>query len=365
MTPPTSSSASSAKTTSATSSAPDSFFTAPLTEADPDIAAAIRGELGRQRHEIELIASENIVSRAVLEAQGSVLTNKYAEGYPGNRYYGGCEYVDVVENLARERASKLFYNAEYVKVQPHSGSQANMAVYFTFIKPGAVVLGLDLSHGGHLTHGSKVNFSGKMYNFFPYQTRKEDGRVDLDQVRDLALQHKPKMISIGASAYSRDWDYAAFRKIADEVGAFLWADIAHTAGLIVAGELNNPMAYCHVVTTTTHKTLRGPRGGLILMGKDFENPFGITAPKSGRVKKMGELVDSQIIPGIQGGPLMHVVAAKAVAFREAADSSFKNYAKQVKTNAKALCEALIEKGFQIVSGGTDNHLMLIDLRNKK
>ncbi|MGH7738931.1 MAG: serine hydroxymethyltransferase, partial [bacterium] len=233
------------------------------------------------------------------------------------------------------------------------------------VRPGDTVLGLDLSHGGHLTHGSKVNFSGKMYNFFPYQTRKEDGRVDLDQVRDLARKHQPKMISIGASAYSRDWDYADFRKIADEVGAFLWADIAHTAGLIVAGELNNPMAHCHVVTTTTHKTLRGPRGGLILMGKDFDNPFGVTAPKSGRTRKMGELLDSQIIPGIQGGPLMHVVAAKAVAFREALNPSFKVYAHQVKVNAKALSVALIEKGFQIVSGGTDNHLMLIDLRNKK
>ncbi|HET9870728.1 MAG TPA: serine hydroxymethyltransferase, partial [bacterium] len=313
----------------------------------------------------ELIASENFTSLAVMAAQGGVMTNKYAEGYPGNRYYGGCENVDRVEDLARERASRLFFGAEYVNVQPHSGSQANMAVYFTFVQPGDVVLGLDLSHGGHLTHGSKVNFSGKMYNFFAYQTRKEDGRVDLDQARDLARKHKPKMISIGASAYSRDWDYAAFRKIADEVGAFLWADIAHTAGLIAAGELNNPMPHCHVVTTTTHKTLRGPRGGMILMGKDFDNPFGVTAPKSGRVRKMGELLDSQIIPGIQGGPLMHVVAAKAVAFREALDPSFKDYAKRVKANAKALCQALVERGFQIVSGGTDNHLMLIDLRNKK
>jgi glycine hydroxymethyltransferase len=334
-------------------------------KSDPEVFDANVNEIKRQNEKLELIASENFTSLAVMAAQGGVMTNKYAEGYPGNRYYGGCENVDRVENLARERASRLFFDAEYVNVQPHSGSQANMAIYFTFVQPGDVVLGLDLSHGGHLTHGSKVNFSGKMYNFFPYQTRKEDGRVDLDQVRDLALKHKPKMISIGASAYSRDWNYAAFRKIADEVGAFLWADIAHTAGLIVSGELNNPMAYCHVVTTTTHKTLRGPRGGLILMGKDFENPFGIIAPKSGRVKKMSELIDSQIIPGIQGGPLMHVVAAKAVAFREALDPSFKTYAKQVKANAKALCEALVEKGFQIVSGGTDNHLMLIDLRNKK
>jgi glycine hydroxymethyltransferase len=333
-------------------------------KADPQVWEANRNELKRQNEKLELIASENFTSLPVMAAQGGVMTNKYAEGYPGNRYYGGCEYVDVVENLARERASKLFYNAEYVNVQPHSGSQANMAVYFTFIKPGDTVLGLDLSHGGHLTHGSKVNFSGKMYNFFAYQTRKEDGRVDIDQARDLARKHKPKMISIGASAYSRDWDYAAFRQIADEVGAFLWADIAHTAGLIAAGELNNPMDYCHVVTTTTHKTLRGPRGGLILMGKDFDNPFGITAPKSGRTRKMGELLDSQIIPGIQGGPLMHVIAAKAVAFNEALLPSFKSYAKQIRANAKTMAEALTGFGFQIVSGGTDNHLMLIDLRNK-
>jgi len=334
-------------------------------KADPQVWEANRNELKRQNEKLELIASENFTSLPVMAAQGGVMTNKYAEGYPGNRYYGGCEYVDVVENLARERASKLFSNAEYVNVQPHSGSQANMAVYFTFIKPGDTVLGLDLSHGGHLTHGSKVNFSGKMYNFFAYQTRKEDGRVDIDQARDLARKHKPKMISIGASAYSRDWDYAAFRQIADEVGAFLWADIAHTAGLIAAGELNNPMHYCHVVTTTTHKTLRGPRGGLILMGKDFDNPFGITAPKSGRTRRMGELIDSQIIPGIQGGPLMHVIAAKAVAFNEALQPSFKSYAKQIRANAKTMAEALTGFGFQIVSGGTDNHLMLIDLRNKR
>ncbi|HUO56843.1 MAG TPA: serine hydroxymethyltransferase [bacterium] len=336
-----------------------------LKKADPQIYEATIGELRRQNDKLELIASENFPSSAVIETLGNVMNNKYAEGYPGNRYYGGCEWVDVAENLARERASKLFFGAEYVNVQPHSGSQANMAIYFTLINPGDTVLGLDLSHGGHLTHGSKVNFSGKMYNFFAYQVRKEDGRVDIDQARELAKKHKPKMISIGASAYSRDWDYPAFRRIADEVGAFLWADIAHTAGLIVAGELNNPMPHCHVVTTTTHKTLRGPRGGMILMGKDFDNPFGVVAPKSGRVKKMGELLDSQIIPGIQGGPLMHVVAAKAVAFKEALDPSFTTYAKQVKANAKALCEALIGHGFQVVSGGTDNHLMLIDLRNKK
>ena len=335
-----------------------------LKTADPEVYEANFNEYKRQNEKLELIASENFTSMAVMAAQGGVMTNKYAEGYPGNRYYGGCEYVDVVENLARERAKALFSNAEYVNVQPHSGSQANMAVYFTLIKPGDTVLGLDLSHGGHLTHGSKVNFSGRMYNFFAYQVRKEDGRVDIDQVRTLARKHKPKLISIGASAYSRDWDYKAFRDIADEVGAFLWADIAHTAGLIAGGELNNPMPYCHVVTTTTHKTLRGPRGGMILMGKDFENPFGITAPKSGRVRRIGELFDSQIIPGIQGGPLMHVIGAKAVAFKEALQPSFKVYAKQIRANAKILAESLIGYGFNIVSGGTDNHLMLIDLRNK-
>ncbi len=334
-------------------------------KSDPQVWEANLNELKRQNEKLELIASENFTSLAVMAAQGGVMTNKYAEGYPGNRYYGGCEFVDVVENLARERARELFSMAEYVNVQPHSGSQANMAVYFTFVNPGDTILGLDLTHGGHLTHGSKVNFSGKMYNFFAYQTRKEDGRVDVDQVRDLAKKHHPKMISIGASAYSRDWDYAAFRKIADEVGAFLWADIAHTAGLIAAGELNNPMQFCHIVTTTTHKTLRGPRGGMILMGKDFDNPFGVTAAKSGRVRKMGELLDSQIIPGIQGGPLMHVIGAKAVSFAEALRPSFKDYAKQVKANAKVLCETLVGHGFQVISGGTDNHLMLIDLRNKK
>jgi glycine hydroxymethyltransferase len=335
-----------------------------LQAADAEVYEANWNEYRRQNEKLELIASENFTSLAVMAAQGGVMTNKYAEGYPGNRYYGGCECVDVVENLARDRAKALFSNAEYVNVQPHSGSQANMAVYFTFIKPGDTVLGLDLSHGGHLTHGSKVNFSGRMYNFHAYQVRKEDGRVDIDQVRTLARQHKPKLISIGASAYSRDWDYQAFRAIADEVGAFLWADIAHTAGLIVGGVLNNPMSHCHVVTTTTHKTLRGPRGGMILMGKDFDNPFGIVAPKSGRVRRMGELLDSQIIPGIQGGPLMHVIGAKAVAFKEALQPSFKDYAQQVKNNAKTLAEALTGFGFNIVSGGTDNHLMLIDLRNK-
>jgi glycine hydroxymethyltransferase len=335
-----------------------------LQAADPEVYAANLGELRRQNDKLELIASENFTSLAVMAAQGGVMTNKYAEGYPGNRYYGGCEWVDVVETLARERASRLFFGAEYINVQPHSGSQANMAIYFTFLKPGDTVLGLDLAHGGHLTHGSKVNFSGRMYNFFAYQVRREDGRVDLDLVRELARQHRPKLISIGASAYSRDWDYPVFRQIADEVGAFLWADIAHTAGLIVAGEQNDPMPYCHVVTTTTHKTLRGPRGGMIMMSKDFDNPFGVVAPKSGRVRKMGELVDSQVIPGIQGGPLMHVIGAKAVAFGEALRPEFKDYAKQIRANAKTLAESLIGHGFDVVSGGTDNHLMLVDLRSR-
>jgi glycine hydroxymethyltransferase len=335
-----------------------------LQAADPEVYAANLGELRRQNEKLELIASENFTSLAVMAAQGGVMTNKYAEGYPGNRYYGGCEWVDVAETLARQRASRLFFGAEYVNVQPHSGSQANMAVYFTFLKPGDTVLGLDLAHGGHLTHGSKVNFSGRMYNFFAYQVRREDGRVDLDQVRELAHQHRPKLISIGASAYSRDWDYPVFRQIADEVGAFLWADIAHTAGLIAAGEQNDPMPYCHVVTTTTHKTLRGPRGGMIMMAKDFDNPFGVVAPKSGRVRRMGELIDSQVIPGIQGGPLMHVIGAKAVAFGEALQPTFKDYAKQIRANAKALAEALIGYGFDVVSGGTDNHLMLVDLRSR-
>jgi glycine hydroxymethyltransferase len=336
-----------------------------LRQADPSVFEANSRELHRQNDKLELIASENFVSPAVMEAQGFVMTNKYAEGYPGNRYYGGCENVDLVENLARERASKLFGNAEYVNVQPHSGSQANMAVYFTFIKAGDPVLGLELSHGGHLTHGSKVNFSGRMYDFLAYGLDPKTGRVDLDNVRDMARKHKPKLISIGASAYSRDWDYKAFRAIADEVGAFLWADIAHTAGLIAAGLLNDPMPHCHVVTTTTHKTLRGPRGGMILMGRDFDNPFGVVAPKSGRTRKMGELIDSQIIPGIQGGPLMHVIGAKAVAFGEALQPAFKEYAAQIIRNARALAEGLISHGFDIVSGGTDNHSMLVDLRNKK
>ncbi len=330
---------------------------------DPEVYKAITGELYRQNDKIELIASENFVSRAVLEAQGSVLTNKYAEGYPGKRYYGGCEWVDVAENLALERVQKLF-GAEYANVQPHSGSSANMAVYFSFLQHGDTVLGMDLSHGGHLTHGSPVNFSGKFYNFVSYGVDPETGYIDYDDVRNKAREHKPKMITVGASAYSRNIDYKTFAEIAHEVGAFLMADIAHPAGLIAKGLLDSPVQHCHVVTSTTHKTLRGPRAGMILMGKDFENPFGIVAPKSGRTKMMSEIINSWVMPGIQGGPLMHVIAAKAVAFGEALTDDFKAYAEQVIRNAQALASALVEKGYNIISGGTDNHLMLIDLRNK-
>lgn len=334
-----------------------------LQESDPQIYNAIRNELIRQNDKLEMIASENFTSIEVMEAMGSVMTNKYAEGYPGKRYYGGCEFVDVAENLARERVKELF-NAEYANVQPHSGSQANMAVYFTLVKPGDKVLGMNLSHGGHLTHGSPVNFSGQLYNFVQYGINPETEMLDYDNIMELALKEKPKMITVGASAYSRNIDYKKFREIADASKAFLLADIAHPAGLIAKGLLNDPLPYCHVVTSTTHKTLRGPRGGVILMGKDFENPFGIKAPKSGRIKMMGELIDSMVIPGIQGGPLMHVIAAKAVAFKEALDENFKKYAEEVIKNAQSLANALIGYGFKIISGGTDNHLMLIDLRNK-
>ena len=334
-----------------------------LSKRDPEILNAIQNEINRQNTKLELIASENFVSRAVLEALGSVLTNKYAEGYPGKRYYGGCEFVDVAEDLARDRAKKLF-GAEYANVQPHSGSQANMAVYFTFVKPGDKVMGMNLSHGGHLTHGSPVNFSGQLYNFVAYGVKKETGYIDYDEVETIALREKPKMITVGASAYSRNIDYKAFRVIADKIGAFLFADIAHPAGLIAKKLLNDPLPHCHVVTSTTHKTLRGPRGGLILMGKDFENPFGIVAPKSGRKKMMSELIDSMVIPGIQGGPLMHVIAAKAVGFLENLQPDFETYAKQVIKNAQVLANKLTGLGYYIISGGTDNHLMLIDLRNK-
>ncbi len=333
---------------------------------DPEVFQAIQKEVERQNNGLELIASENFVSRAVLEAMGSPLTNKYAEGLPGKRYYGGCEYVDIVEELARERARKLF-RCDWVNVQPHSGAQANAAVYLATLKPGDTFLGLDLAHGGHLTHGSPVNFSGILYHAEYYGVEKDGplaGRIDMDKVRDKARKVRPKLISIGASAYPRDFDYKAFREIADEVGALLWMDMAHTAGLIAAGVLNDPMPYAHIVTTTTHKTLRGPRGGMILIGRDFDNPFGIRAPKSGRIKKMSEVLDSAVFPGTQGGPLMHVIAAKAVALGEALKPEFKEYARQVVRNAKAMAEAFLERGYNLVSGGTDNHLVLIDLRNK-
>jgi glycine hydroxymethyltransferase len=330
---------------------------------DPEVFGAITNEYERQRTKLELIASENFTSPTVMEVQGSVLTNKYAEGYPGNRYYGGCEFVDVAEDIARDRLKKLF-GAEYANVQPHSGSSANMAVYYSFLNIGDTVMGLSLAHGGHLTHGSPVNFSGKFFNFVPYELDPTTGQIDYNKVEALALQHKPKMITVGASAYPRDIDFKAFREIADKVGAFLFADIAHPAGLIAKGHLTNPMPYCDVVASTTHKTLRGPRGGLIMLGKNYDNPFGIVAPKSGRVKKMGEIIDSWVMPGIQGGPLMHVIAAKAVAFGECLTDEFNNYIIQVMKNAKALASALTDKGYNLVSGGTDNHLMLVDLQNK-
>lgn len=334
-----------------------------LQTSDPELYAAVHGEIQRQNSKLELIASENFVTPAVLEAVGSPLTNKYAEGYPGKRYYGGCEFVDIAEDLARSRAKQLF-GAEYANVQPHSGSQANMAVYFTFVRPGDTLMGMNLSHGGHLTHGSPVNFSGQFYNFVPYGVSAETGRIDFNEVDDLARKHRPKMITVGASAYSRNIDYKTFRDIADRAGAFLFADIAHPAGLIAKKLLDDPIPHCHVVTSTTHKTLRGPRGGLILMGKDFENPFGQVAPKSGRVKMMSELIDSMVIPGIQGGPLMHVIAGKAVAFREALQPDFTAYGRQVIRNAQTLAAELTKRGYRIISGGTDNHLMLVDLRTK-
>lgn len=334
-----------------------------LKQSDPEVFSAINNEINRQNTKLELIASENFVSPAVMEAVGSPLTNKYAEGYPGKRYYGGCEFVDVAEDLARDRVKKLF-GAEYANVQPHSGSQANMAVYFTLVKPGFKLMGMNLSHGGHLTHGSPVNFSGQFYNFVAYGVNKDTGVIDYNEVETIATKERPKMITVGASAYSRNIDYKAFRQIADKVGAFLFADIAHPAGLIAKKLLNDPLPHCHVVTSTTHKTLRGPRGGLILMGKDFDNPFGITAPKSGRTKKMSELIDSMVIPGIQGGPLMHVIAGKAVAFKEALEPSFEAYGKQVIKNAQTLAAKLMSLGYYIISNGTDNHLMLVDLRSK-
>ena len=329
---------------------------------DVQISDLIRKEEERQSEGIELIASENFVSNQVLEALGSVCTNKYAEGYPGARYYGGCEVVDQIEQLAIDRLCKLF-DAEYANVQPHSGAQANMAVFFTCLKPGDTFMGLDLAHGGHLTHGSPVNMSGKMYHAIGYQLNKETGLVDYDDMERKALEFKPKLIIGGASAYSREWDWERMRAIADKVGAIFMVDMAHPAGLIAAGLLKNPVKYAHIVTSTTHKTLRGPRGGVILIGKDFDNPWGITTPK-GEIKKMSAMINSAVFPGIQGGPLEHCIAAKAVAFYEALQPEFRDYQIQVQKNAKALAEAFIKKGYYIVSGGTDNHLMLIDLRPK-
>ena len=329
---------------------------------DLQIFELIASEHERQCSGLELIASENYVSDDVLKAMGSICTNKYAEGYPGHRYYGGCEVVDEAEELARTRLKKLF-GAEWVNVQPHSGAQANGAVLFAVLKPGDTFMGLNLAHGGHLSHGSSVNTSGVLYNAVGYDLNPETGRVDYDKMEKLALECRPKLIIGGGSAYSREWDYARMRKIADEVGALLMIDMAHPAGLIAAGLLDNPLKYAHIVTSTTHKTLRGPRGGIILLGKDFENPWGLKTPK-GEIKMMSQILDSAIFPGTQGGPLEHVIAAKAVAFGEALQPEFKEYQMQVKKNAKVLADELIKRGFTIVSGGTDNHSMLVDLRNK-
>lgn len=331
-------------------------------QRDTEIFDLIKEEENRQMNGLELIASENFVSKGVLEAAGSVLTNKYAEGYPGKRYYGGCEVVDKVENLAIERLKELF-NAEYANVQPHSGSQANTAVFHACMKPGDKFLGFDLSHGGHLTHGSPVNFSGRLYEPVFYGVKEETGVIDYDAVAEIAEREKPKMIIAGASAYSREIDYKRFREIADSIGAILFADIAHPAGLIAKGLLGDPLPHCHVVTSTTHKTLRGPRGGVIMMGKDFENPFGQKL-KNGNLKMMSALLDSGVFPGNQGGPLEHIIAAKAVAFGEALTDEFLYYTVQVKKNAKALAAAFVDKDYKVISGGTDNHMMLIDLRNK-
>lgn len=329
---------------------------------DTEIFSLIQEEQSRQSHGIELIASENFVSEQVLAAMGSVLTNKYAEGYPGARYYGGCQVVDKVEQLAIDRACQL-YGCEFANVQPHSGAQANMAAFMAVLKPGDTFLGLDLSHGGHLSHGSPVNVSGKWFNATSYRVREDTGRVDYDEMEAQALKHHPKLIVGGASAYSREWDYKRMREIADKVGALLMIDMAHPAGMIAAGLLDNPAKYAHIITTTTHKTLRGPRGGMILIGKDFDNPWGELTPK-GVIKKMSSIVNSAVFPGIQGGPLEHVIAAKAVAFGEALTPEFKKYQEQVRANAQTMAKRFLEKGYNIVSGGTDNHCMLIDLRTK-
>ncbi|WP_396186139.1 serine hydroxymethyltransferase [Flavobacterium sp.] len=331
-------------------------------QRDEQIFDLILEEQDRQIHGLELIASENFVSDEVMEAAGSVLTNKYAEGYPGKRYYGGCEVVDVIEQIAIDRAKELF-GAEYANVQPHSGSQANTAVYHACLKPGDKILGFDLSHGGHLTHGSPVNFSGRLYTPSFYGVDAATGRLDYDKIQEIATKEQPKLIIAGASAYSRDMDFERFRVIADSVGAILLADISHPAGLIAKGLMNDPLPHCHIVTTTTHKTLRGPRGGLILMGKDFPNTMGLTTPK-GEIRMMSSLLDLAVFPGNQGGPLMHIIAAKAVAFGEALTDEFFRYALQLQKNANAMADAFVKRGYNIISGGTDNHMMLIDLRNK-
>ena len=334
-----------------------------IEENDSELYKVLLSEVSREEETLELIASENFVSYPVLQMAGSVMTNKYAEGYPGARYYGGCEFVDQAENLARDRAKTLF-SCEYANVQPHSGSQANMAVLMTFISVGDTIMGLELAHGGHLTHGSSVNLSGKLYNTVSYQVDRKTGRVNFDEVRKIAKENKPKLIICGGSAYPRFVEFSNFREIADEVGAYLIADIAHPSGLVATGLHPSPMPYCDAVTTTTHKTLRGPRGGMIMMGKDFENKWGIKAPKSGRVKLVSELLDSAVMPGIQGGPLMHIIAAKALAFREALNPSFKVYAQNIIDNSKAMANELLNKDYKLISGGTDTHVILIDLTNK-
>ena len=334
-----------------------------IKKVDPELYEIINREQSREHDTLELIASENFTSPAILEAAGGIMTNKYAEGYPGKRYYGGCIHVDEAENLAIERLKKLF-GVEYANVQPHSGSQANMAVFMTFLNPGDTIMGLELSHGGHLTHGSAVNFSGQLYNSISYHVDKETGRVNFDEVRSLALEHKPKMIICGGSAYPRYVEFDKFYEVAQEIGAFLMADIAHPSGLVAAGVHPSPVPYCDVITSTTHKTLRGPRGGIIMMGKDRENTWGKIAPKSGRTKMISELLDSSVMPGMQGGPLMHIISAKAIAFGEAIKDEFKVYAKRVVDNAKVMAQEFIEMDYDIVSGGTDTHVVLMDLSNK-
>ena len=334
-----------------------------LEQNDPELFDVLNREAKREELTLELIASENFTSKAIMEMAGGVMTNKYAEGYPGKRYYGGCEVVDEAENIARDRLKKLF-GCDYANVQPHSGSQANMAVFMTFLKPGDTIMGLDLAHGGHLTHGSPVNFSGQLYKSVSYHISKEEGRVDFDEVLKVAKEHKPKIIICGGSAYPRFIEFEMFKEVADLVGAYLMSDIAHPSGLVAAGLHPSPMRYCDVVTSTTHKTLRGPRGGIIMMGRDFENQWGKIAPKSGRTKMVSELLDSSVMPGVQGGPLMHIIAAKAVAFGEALKPEFTIYAKHIVNNAKAMAEEFLNLGYDLVSGGTDTHVLLIDLSNK-